>query len=150
MDISVTIDMSFDNSEAFKGILKQEVNKALYASALQVEKVAKKSIADSRGKSGGRFYKRRSVLHQASAPGEPPASDTGRLVNSINSYLNGSELYSFVIAGLGSVKYALMLEFGTRKMAARPFMQPALEASRAWINDRLAQATTSAIATFKK
>ncbi len=30
------------------------------------------------GEKTGRIYRRRGIEHQASAPGEPPASDTGR------------------------------------------------------------------------
>lgn len=119
-----------------------ELKKALFASAKQVESEAKRSITS--GQKTGRVYKRRSVTHRASAPGEAPASDTGRLVNSINSYLSTDGLYSFVIAGRGLVKYAAMLEFGTIKMAARPFMFPALEKSRDWIRERLAKAVRTA------
>ena len=94
-----------------------------------------------------RIYKRRTVTHQASAPGEAPASDTGRLVNSINSYMDTIEDDSaFVVAGRGTVKYARALEFGTTKMAARPFMFPALEKSKAWIQERLAKAVRTAAA----
>lgn len=128
--------------------IEQEVNKALYASAKQVETVAKKSIQN--GQKSGRVYKRGNVTHHASAPGEPPATDTGRLVNSINSYLNAGENEAFVTAGRGTVNYAPMLEFGTWKMPARPFMLPALEQCRAWISDRLAKAVAKAIDAAKK
>lgn len=148
MDIKVTVDTSFNRSPEFQALLKKEVEIALYASAKQVEKEAKQSILN--GKKTGRIYKRRTVTHQASAPGEAPASDTGRLVNSINSYLVRAAMEAIVVAGRGVVKYATMLEFGTRKMAARPFMHPALEKSRAWIQARIADATNRAIAKFKK
>ena len=42
-------------------------------------------------------------------------------------------------------KYANPLEFGTRKMGARPFFQPAAEKSRPWIIERLTQAVQTAI-----
>ena len=122
-------------------VVEQELNKALFASAKQVEKEAKLSILS--GQKSGRLYHRRTVTHRASAPGEAPASDTGRLVNSINSYLGDQE--AFVTAGRGTVKYAAMLEFGTRFMAARPFMFPALEKSKDWIRRRLTEALTRAI-----
>jgi HK97 gp10 family phage protein len=119
-----------------------ELKKALLASAKKVEGEAKRSIA-SGGKTG-RIYKRRTVTHQASAPGEAPATDTGRLINSLHSSQSGSE--SVVVAGGGAVKYAPMLEFGTRTIAARPFMFPALEKSKAWITERLAAAVRKAAA----
>lgn len=124
--------------------IERELNIALFASAKHVEGQAKRSILS--GEKSGRVYKRRSVTHKASAPGEAPASDTGRLVNSINSYLDKNQKSSFVTAGRGTVRYAALLEFGTRLMAARPFMFPALESSRDWIRERLAAAVRKAAA----
>jgi HK97 gp10 family phage protein len=124
--------------------IEREIDIALFASAKHVEAQAKRSILS--GEKSGRTYKRRSVTHQASAPGEAPASDTGRLVNSINSYLDKGKSTALVIAGRGTVKYAAFLEFGTRLMAARPFMFPALEGSRDWIRERLAAAVRKAAA----
>ena len=64
-----------------------------------------------------------SATHQASAPGEAPASDTGRLANSIFF-----ERVNNRTAAFGSnLIYALYLEFGTRKIAARPYFRPAAE-----------------------
>ena len=65
--------------------------------------------------------------HKASAAGEPPATDTGFLVSNI--FLNVDT------DGLGAsvesrADYSSFLEFGTSKMAARPFMQPSLEENR--------------------
>lgn len=140
MDFTVTIeglDTLTRQTEVTARAVADETAKALYASAQRVEAEAKRSILS--GDKSGRIYKRRSVTHRASAPGEAPASDTGRLVNSINSYLDASALASFVVAGRGIVKYAAMLEFGTARMAARPFMFPALEKSKGWIRERLAE-----------
>jgi HK97 gp10 family phage protein len=130
-----------------KGI-ERELKVGLYAAAKKVEADAKRSIAS--GEKTGRTYRRRSVTHQASAPGEAPASDTGRLVNSINGEVVGT-FEAIVRAGGGIVKYARMLEFGTIKMAARPFFQPALEKNRNWIVERLNKAVrTAAINASKK
>ncbi len=140
MDISFKIE-GLDRIEAATAQVRQavadEINKAVFASAQKVAAEAKKSIMD--GNKSGRVYKRRSVTHKASAPGEAPASDTGRLVNSINAYaLKDGE--AIAVAGRGTVKYAAMLEFGTSKIAPRPFMFPALEKSKAWIAERLNKA----------
>jgi HK97 gp10 family phage protein len=151
MDFSVQIEGldRIDNAtRAMQESIQQEVRKALLASAKHVEKEAKQSILD--GEKSGRVYKRRTVTHKASAPGEAPASDTGRLVNSINSYLNAGANESTVVAGRGTVKYAAWLEFGTFKMPARPFMFPALEKSRDWIRERLASAVRKAAAKSVK
>ena len=65
------------------------------------------------------------------------ANDTGRLVNSINGTADVANAQAVITAGSGSVKYARMLEFGTAKIAARPFFFAAVEKSRAWIVERL-------------
>jgi HK97 gp10 family phage protein len=79
----------------------------------------------------GKSYKRGKKTHIASSPGNPPAVDTGRLRNSINYFL--TDRYTGEVRA--STKYAAALEFGTVRMAARPFMQPALEKSRIKILD---------------
>lgn len=71
----------------------------------------------------GRVYTRRGVSHRASAPGEPPAPDTGRLRQSLRTEYNRELLMGTAIA---STAYAESLEFGTSRIAPRPFMRPAL------------------------
>jgi hypothetical protein len=66
--------------------------------------------------------------HRASAPGEPPASDTGRLLSSISHDIRVEDT---LVARVGSpLKVAEWLELGTSKMAPRPFARPALDAVR--------------------
>lgn len=75
------------------------------------------------GQKSGRIYKRGAITHQASAPGEAPASDTGALVRSIRvDHQPGTGRASVVVAA----DYAGYLEFGTRKMAPRPFIRPSI------------------------
>lgn len=65
--------------------------------------------------------------HVASAPGEPPASDTGRLLTAITHRIKvGEYVYAEVVA---NVLYAIYLELGTRYMDPRPFLRPALAAA---------------------
>lgn len=71
-----------------------------------------------------KYSRGRRVLHHiASAPGEPPARDTGRLKNSI-----GFRMASPAVAYVGAfgVNYAAALEFGSRrsKLAPRPYVGP--------------------------
>lgn len=67
--------------------------------------------------------------HQASAPGEPPAVDTGALRNSVGQEVTGNVLRVGV-----AMPYGPFLEFGTITeggfIEPRPFMRPALEAVR--------------------
>jgi len=73
----------------------------------------------SRGGGGGRVY----GSHRASAPGEYPATDSGRLVNSVDA-----ELLSAREGQLHSdVAYASYLTTGTSHMAPRQMLREALE-----------------------
>lgn len=78
------------------------------------------------GPKSGRMYGR----HQASAAGEAPASDTGRLANSILVRHTPGTLTASVVC---TAAYGLALEFGTRHMAPRPFMRPPISTKRAEI-----------------
>ena len=64
--------------------------------------------------------------HTASAPGNPPAVDTGALRDGIRAQVAGDGEAQVT----DGVAYGVHLEFGTRHMAARPFMTPAVEAMR--------------------
>lgn len=59
---------------------------------------------------------------QASAPGEAPAVQTGRLYGSIE-VVKDQPLSRIIIA---TDRKAHLLELGTRSMAPRPFLRPAL------------------------
>lgn len=71
----------------------------------------------------GRKYRRRGIVHQASAPSEAPASDTGGLVGARRIELDTKAIRARLIF---SKKTALWLEHGTKKMAPRPFARRAL------------------------
>lgn len=92
----------------------------------------------------GRVYVRRTVAHQASAPGEPPASDTGRLVNSVTTEVldQGSRVVGRVVVRDGK---AALLEYGTARMAARPYARPALANMRGSIQATVARHVAAAI-----
>lgn len=93
------------------------------SSAQNIRNFAIRSIKNS--PATGRTYKRGSISHTASSAGNPPKTDTGRLVSSISASVGQFE------AEIGAyIDYAVHLEFGTRNMAARPFMFPALEQER--------------------
>ena len=79
------------------------------------------------GPKTGRVYRRRGVSHQASAPGEAPASDTGALVQRSSTRYEPNDLRGVVSF---HAAYAALLEFGTTRMEPRPFLRPALVASR--------------------
>lgn len=71
----------------------------------------------------GRLYQRGTRVHQASAPGEAPAIDSGTLVNAMEPQFPA--LTKGVLAIFA--EYAAYLEFGTGRIEARPFAQPAIK-----------------------
>ena len=135
------------DSDQVSEAIQAAIENAMRGSVQIVVNDAKRSVA--RGPKTGRIYRRGNITHQASAPGEPPATDTGVLVNSIagdvSKTANGV-VQGYVRAGAG---YAGYLEFGTRKMAARPFLFPAVERNRAAIQQFLQRAIQTAAARFR-
>lgn len=105
---------------------------AMEAVVLLTEQKVKTLMSES--PRGGRSYrvgkrrkgKGRGRIHKASAPGEPPAVRTGRLITSVRSAIQRK---SDGIQGLigTNVKYATFLEEGTRLMKPRPVWRRALK-----------------------
>ena len=83
----ITVDIktnTIDNlDKKFLPIMQKAINDALMATALVAQGYAQQSIL--RGAKTGRIYKRGKITHRASAPGEPPANDTGFLAQNIVS-----------------------------------------------------------------
>jgi hypothetical protein len=70
----------------------------------------------------GRLYSRgKTVEHRASAPGEPPAPDTGRLRASVTTEVvrGANEVIGYVAV---NTEYAAALELGTEKVKPRPYL----------------------------
>lgn len=63
--------------------------------------------------------------HTASAPGKPPAVDTGLLRSSYTFQVGSAVAGAYVDVGT-SIKYAPFLEFGTVRMKPRPHLRPAI------------------------
>jgi HK97 gp10 family phage protein len=81
------------------------------------------------GPGTGRIYRRYNPfrIHQASAPGLPPATDLGRLTNSYYLVaIRSSKARQRIEIEVGSnLEYSVYLELGTRKMKPRPHVRPA-------------------------
>lgn len=90
----------------------------------------------AQGVKTGKTYKRGNIIHTASAAGEYPATDTGELIEGITIKMDAGNMGASVES---NAPYSAALEFGTRFMAARPFLQPSLEATRAQVKKFLRQ-----------
>lgn len=87
--------------------------------AIRIERKLKKELATA---GSGKTYTRGGVTHTASAPGESPASDTGRYRNNIRRELG--RLAAKVVA---DVEYAAPLEYGTSDIEPRPMWRPIIK-----------------------
>ena len=119
--------------------MKAAVADAVTATGLELRGDVVKRI--QRGPKTGIIYQRRGVSHQSSAAGQAPATDTGRLANSITFEQVGP-----VSVTVGSALiYAAYLEYGTTRMAARPVWRPAVEDMTPKFRNRLLRALGMAL-----
>jgi hypothetical protein len=95
----------------------REVGKALFAAGELIQVEAQISITAG-AVSGSK--------HVASAPGEAPNNDTGDLAGKIET----NQVAPLVVEVSSNSDHAADLEFGTSKMAARPYTAPARDAKR--------------------
>jgi HK97 gp10 family phage protein len=109
---------------------------ALRKAAYIVAGTAKQLI--QRGPKTGRTYGK----HTASAPGEPPASDTGNLVSSITV----EEINDGQVNVICRAPYAAVLELGTddgTTIEERPFMRPAAAINKNTVAELMREAHSS-------
>lgn len=71
---------------------------------------------------GERFTKQ-SFGRSPSPPYGPPGVDSGNLRSQVQAQDGGHRLHKVLVSG---AEYSIYLEFGTVRMAPRPFMRPAL------------------------
>lgn len=90
---------------------------------VEVTNLVKKKLSQ---RGTGRVYRRGGVYHQASAPGQPPAVDTGQLRASYNWRTGTDARGPYVEIGT-NLETGPWLEFGTRYMEARPALRPSIE-----------------------
>lgn len=118
------------------GRVRAGVLDGLRAIALAMQNYARAAI--QKGPKTGLIYRRRTVVHRASAPGEFPATDTGTLVRSVQGEVEEGSLEAIASA---STRYAKWLEMGTMTMAPRPFLQPTLK----WVSQKAGSILQAAI-----
>ncbi len=120
MTVSVRLGITSNRIPAILRALRNEASAIVRESAFSVQSIILDGMSDAKS---GRLY----GSHQASAPGESPAVDTGTLIGSIAVDAEVGRTWAEVSAG---TEYAAHLEYGTVQMEARPFMVPAVEAER--------------------
>ena len=129
MEINIKVKGLKKAQDALKNLekdLEQPFREVILGGAQLIRGEAIKSIQT--GPKSGRIYEKYNPrrTHQASAPGQAPASDTGNLVSQIIVRPKNPD----EVAVESNALYSIFLEFGTSKMLARPFLFPATERSR--------------------
>ena len=141
--MSVTLSADVQGAQKWFTDFSKDVQKAIDAAvtATALETITEVKRMIQRGPKTGKTYIRAkgqnlSRKHQASAPGEAPATDTGTLASSI--YF---EKTSPRVATIGSrLAYAAYLEFGTQRIAPRPSWTPSVEKMQPKLNQRVSRA----------
>jgi len=108
--------------------------KAVVKCALLVERSCKQGMRDSPTNAGVAYGKHN---HHPSLPGGYPAPDTGTLMRSITHTIveDDAEIIGYVGSTITNPPYGAYLEDGTRseygtsKMAPRPWLQPSIDAN---------------------
>lgn len=97
--------------------VRRDISRGIFVAAQEVQTEARLLITEGSISGAG---------HIASLPGEPPNNDTGHLAGNIEATRTG-DLSAQVES---KADYGAELERGTSKMAARPYMAPALQRKR--------------------
>lgn len=107
--------------------MEREVGKALFVAGNRIQVEAQISITT--GAVSGKN-------HAPSRPGEPPNQDTGVLANNIETV----QVEPLLVEVSSNAPYSAPLEFGSSRMAARPFMGPARDRKRKEVEQLIAKA----------
>ena len=118
-----------DNTAEFYDTVKKAANDGLQASTLYLATKMAKSMQRGAMQADTGGWKTPRLL--PSAPGSPPNQQTGGLARSIAKVKDlvwaAGTLDGLALTADGQYNYGELLEFGTTKIAARPWLRPALE-----------------------
>jgi HK97 gp10 family phage protein len=109
----------------------QKVGAALFAGGEEIRAEASHLITE--GAVSGKN-------HVPSLPGEPPNEDTGTL----RTHIETTQVAPLKVEVSSNAPYAAALEFGTSKMLARPYMQPATNRKRKDVAELVRKAVNAA------
>lgn len=135
--MSAVITVKYNHMPRMSRQLRAKASEGLRRTAATYEANLEARMHD--GPKSGRMY----GTHQASAPGEAPAVDTGALVNSIQTDAQPGSLTAAVAT---SMDYATHLEYGTVHMAPRPAWTPEAElAAETYFPENMQRAIAEAL-----
>lgn len=125
VSFSLNVKETIAALERLDGDASEGLKRAALAGGMVIQAGMKRRI--TQGGKTGQLYSRGRKMHQASAPGEAPASDTGALANSIITQISQSTA-DYAESETGpTMEYGGMLEYGTSRVKARPYGRPTLD-----------------------
>lgn len=132
------------NLRRYSEEIQQAIVDATNATAQKVRSDAIKKI--QRSPATGTVYQKYNPrrTHQASSPGNPPRTDTGRLAGAISAELARKQTPVARVGVDRGVDYGFWLEFGTMHIRPRPFLIPSLEENRDYYKRIMTQMVTEA------
>lgn len=124
--------------------VERAILRATMRAAILVQGKARVKIM--KGPKSGAIYPRGKKKHQASAPGEPPANDTGNLQRSMSCVSKGLTDGVATVELQVAAPYAAALEFGNLSgtIKERPFLRPSVKESEKEIEAIAKQAVIEA------
>lgn len=145
---NVTLSQFSDYLSNIVPQVEGELNKTIDLCCKKVQDDIQYSMAHTeRDMSKTYFTNNKTKAHHPSLPGNPPAPDTGNLRNSIRYEVHGegSEIYGVVGSTQKDPDYAVFTEYGTNKMAPRPWLRPAMQKNNEWIRKSIANAVANTL-----
>lgn len=138
------------NIKEFQEILQRNASHVPDALEKAIKSCCKKvqddiwvSMAKTQVDSSKSYYKNNArIAHHPSLPGHPPAVDTGNLRESINYEVHNEkkEVYGIVGSTQKDPDYAVWMEYGTSRIAPRPWLSPAMQKNNTFIRTQLKNA----------
>lgn len=125
-DISLRIDFDevIDGIDGLKDCVDPGLDQIMRSFLLPIQNQMRTTVSTRWGPRTGVEYKRKGRTHKASAPGEPPATDSRHLLNHINADFGKG----FIAIGVEDTRYAPILEDGRGpNIDPRPFLERSLE-----------------------
>lgn len=93
------------------------------------------------------YTNNKTKAHHPSLPGNPPAPDSGNLRESIRYEVHkeGKEVYGIVGSTQKDPDYSVYTEYGTSKMAPRPWLKPAMRENSQFIKYAISKAVKNTL-----
>lgn len=123
--------------------VEEETTKAIELCCQKVRSDIQESMTKTERNMNKSYYTHNKTKpHYPSLPGNPPAPDTGNLRNSIRYEVHAEPRSPYGVVGTTQKDppYGQYLEYGTSKVAPRPWLRPAMEKNNEWIRKSIAKA----------